>query len=124
MTPRDLIDDLRSRINPAYAAQLGTESYERRLCTEALEAQADEIEKARRTAEYWKAEHLAGNEEIERLRRAGIVVIDAFEALGETTVNVRLLLARANCESAMLELKRILMPNVELTGAALLRRPG
>lgn len=33
----DLIDDLRSRINPAYATQLGTESYERRLCAEALE---------------------------------------------------------------------------------------
>ena len=38
MTPNDLIDDLRSRINPAYAAQLGTESYERRLCAEAIEA--------------------------------------------------------------------------------------
>jgi len=35
---QDLIDDLRSRINPAYAAQLGTESYERRLCAEALDA--------------------------------------------------------------------------------------
>lgn len=45
MTPRDLIDDLRSRINPAYASQLGTESYERRLCAEALEAQADEIDR-------------------------------------------------------------------------------
>lgn len=38
MTPQDLIDELRSRINPAYATQLGTESYERRLCAEALEA--------------------------------------------------------------------------------------
>lgn len=38
MTPRNLIDDLRSRINPAYAATLGTESYERRLCAEALES--------------------------------------------------------------------------------------
>jgi len=32
---------------------------------------ADEIEAARRTAEYWKAEHLAANAEIERLQ-AGI----------------------------------------------------
>jgi hypothetical protein len=32
MTPQDLIADLRSRINPSYAATLGTESYERRLC--------------------------------------------------------------------------------------------
>ena len=47
MTPEDLIADLRSRINPAYAAQLGTESYERRLCAEALEAQAGEIESLR-----------------------------------------------------------------------------
>lgn len=38
MTPRDLIDALRSLINPAYAAQIGTESYERRICAEALEA--------------------------------------------------------------------------------------
>lgn len=38
MTPSDLIDDLRSRINPAYAHQIGTESYERRMCVEALEA--------------------------------------------------------------------------------------
>lgn len=47
MTPEDLIADLRSRINPAYTAQRGTESYERRLCAEALEAQRDEIERLR-----------------------------------------------------------------------------
>lgn len=47
MTPEDLIADLRSRINPAYAAQLGTESYERRVCAEALESQAEEIERLR-----------------------------------------------------------------------------
>lgn len=38
MKPRDLLDDLRSRINPAYANARGTESYERRLCADALEA--------------------------------------------------------------------------------------
>lgn len=38
MTPIDLIADLRSRINPKYAATVGTESYERRICAEALEA--------------------------------------------------------------------------------------
>ncbi len=38
MTPSELAADLRSRINPIYAAQLGTESYERRICAEALEA--------------------------------------------------------------------------------------
>ena len=47
MTPKDLIDDLRSRINPAYAAQLGTESYERRLCAEALESLISEIDMLR-----------------------------------------------------------------------------
>ena len=49
VTTSDLIDDLRSRINPAYANQLGTDSYERRLCAEALEAQAEEIERLRET---------------------------------------------------------------------------
>lgn len=44
MTPSDLIDDLRDRINPAYATTLGTESYERRLCAEALEALLAETE--------------------------------------------------------------------------------
>lgn len=37
-----LIADLRSRINPAYATQPGTESYERRLCAEAIEALVQE----------------------------------------------------------------------------------
>ena len=32
-----LAQELRQRINPAYATQLGTESYERRLCAEAIE---------------------------------------------------------------------------------------
>ncbi len=43
MTLKDLllsefISDLKSRINPAYAQQRGTESYERRLCVEAMES--------------------------------------------------------------------------------------
>ena len=33
----NLAQELRQRINPAYATQLGTESYERRLCAEAIE---------------------------------------------------------------------------------------
>lgn len=32
-----LAADLRQRINPSYAAQRGTESYERRECAEAIE---------------------------------------------------------------------------------------
>ena len=31
------IADLKSRINPAYANMLGTESFERRMCVEAIE---------------------------------------------------------------------------------------
>ena len=51
MTPNDLIADLRSRINPAYAATLGTESYERRLCAEALESLIAELDSLRAAAE-------------------------------------------------------------------------
>lgn len=46
MTPSDLIDDLRSKINPVYSAQAGTESYERRICAETIEgllSQRDEL---------------------------------------------------------------------------------
>lgn len=51
----DLIADLRSRINPIYAAQLGTESYERRICAEALEAQADECKAQQQKHEAFAA---------------------------------------------------------------------
>lgn len=47
MSITDLIADLRSRISPAYADVLGTESYERRMCVEALESQQAEIERLR-----------------------------------------------------------------------------
>ena len=42
MTPEDLIKALRSRINPEYAATHGTESYERRICVEVIEALVSE----------------------------------------------------------------------------------
>ncbi len=51
MNYKDLAADLRGRINPAYAPQSGTESYERRLCAEAIEAQADEIKRLQRTVD-------------------------------------------------------------------------
>lgn len=44
MTPRELIAELRRHINPNYADRMGTESYERRVCAEALEAQADRLD--------------------------------------------------------------------------------
>lgn len=37
MTLKTLVDDLRSRINPAYAATHGTESHERMICADAIE---------------------------------------------------------------------------------------
>jgi hypothetical protein len=59
----------------------------------------DEIERARRTAEYWKAEHFAGNVEIDRLRTAltGISTCSTCEAcrgaarlaLGEDTCRAK-----------------------------------
>ena len=49
-----LIDDLRDRINPIYASMLGTESYERRLCVEALEDLTETLARERR----WQGELL------------------------------------------------------------------
>lgn len=54
MTTQELIKDLCSRINPGYAHQLGTESYERRLCVEALEAMKAEIDRLRKDAERYR----------------------------------------------------------------------
>ena len=38
MTPQEIAADLRSRINPQYATWIGTESYDRRICAETIEA--------------------------------------------------------------------------------------
>ena len=45
----EFIADLRERINPAYADQRGTESYERKLCADALEAADKRIAEERET---------------------------------------------------------------------------
>ena len=37
-----IAQELRSRINPLYASQIGTESYERRVCAEEIERLEDE----------------------------------------------------------------------------------
>lgn len=59
MSPSDLIDDLRSRINPVYSAQVGTESYERRICAETIEwllSQREElIAELSKAAEYHRS---------------------------------------------------------------------
>lgn len=41
--PRKLAELLRQNINPAFAYHIGTESHERRVCAEAIEAQAARI---------------------------------------------------------------------------------
>ena len=41
--PRKLVELLRQNISPAYTHQIGTESHERRIYTEAIEAQAARI---------------------------------------------------------------------------------
>ena len=37
-SPASLVSELRSRINPSYEYQLGTESYERRICADVIES--------------------------------------------------------------------------------------
>lgn len=60
---KGLAYDLRQRINPAYATQRGTESYERRECAEAIEdliAQVEALTAERdavlQQAQQWKQE--------------------------------------------------------------------
>ena len=43
MTIDDLIQDLRSHINPVYADHIGTESWERKICANTLEEQRNQI---------------------------------------------------------------------------------
>jgi hypothetical protein len=57
MTPQDLAADLRTRINPLYATQPGTESYERRLCAEAIEGLLETV--AERDAEIEQLKSIA-----------------------------------------------------------------
>ena len=53
MTPEDLISDLRTRIVPMYARRIGTESWERKRCADALEALVRERDRLRQFAEKW-----------------------------------------------------------------------
>ena len=52
---------------------------------EEIERLTRELTDARRTAEHWKAEHLAGNAEIERLRTALAFLGKAFELADDQT---------------------------------------
>lgn len=92
MTPSDLIDDLKSRINPAYAHQLGTESYERRMCVEALEALQNENAELRAALydEQYGITATLRNDEMEQLK--------AIEQAAQTLCKVK---GRHHTEIAM-----------------------
>ena len=59
MTTQELIELLRSRINPAYTTQIGTESHERALCIDALQRQVLEIERERKSRQAAQIENEA-----------------------------------------------------------------
>ena len=75
MTPEDLIADLRSRINPAYANQIGTESWERKLCADALEEQASAID----LLHSWEADAKARASLLEQHLRAVLEVARVWQ---------------------------------------------
>ena len=64
----ELIADLRSRINPAYQNQRGTESYERKLCADALQSQAELIKELESEAEQLRKGHFDVSETAANLR--------------------------------------------------------
>ena len=85
MTPAELAADLRTRINPKYATQIGTESYERRICAEAIESLLISIEfytAAYKTANKIAKDALAENA---KLRFALSNVLDVVAGKGGTT---------------------------------------
>ena len=54
MNIEELITDLRSRVNPQYYDQIGTESYERHQCVLALESLLARIDVLRKDAERYR----------------------------------------------------------------------
>lgn len=50
MTDEDFLDDMRARINPAYADHIGTESWERRRALEIIDRLTGEVEALRQDA--------------------------------------------------------------------------
>ena len=81
----ELIADLRERINPAYADMRGTESYERKLCADALAAADKRIAELEAAIVAWKAdqkENMAiAVEECKRANEAERKLAVAREAL-------------------------------------------
>jgi DNA-binding PucR family transcriptional regulator len=62
MNIKELITDLRARINPQYYDQIGTESYERHQVVKALEYLQQENEQLRKDAEIGAAINRASEE--------------------------------------------------------------
>ena len=54
MNIEELITDLRARVNPQYYEQIGTESYERHQCVQALESLLARIDVLREDAERYR----------------------------------------------------------------------
>ena len=112
---QDLIDDLKLRINPAYADQRGTESYERRLCVEALEAQADEITKLRQQIQEQALEIISAGsqaisyyDEAERLRQQLDELVSALkEMMGFAGI------IEERCDDSATNLARAALANIE-----------
>lgn len=76
MSPQDLVDDLRSRINPVHANTLGTESYERRICADAIEGLLTQLAAERERADYaWRNANV-----IEKARQKEMAKRDALAA--------------------------------------------
>jgi len=79
MTPQKLINNLRNAINPAYAHQIGTESYERKLCAETMEALLNECNRLEEICVVVHGKLLRGDDDRESLD----LLATAWKARGE-----------------------------------------
>lgn len=105
MTPEDLIADLRSRINPAYANQIGTESWERKLCADALEEQTSRID----LLHSWEADAQARAGLLEQHLRAVLEVARTWQPEYATKMDRDTLRYAQECADGK-------VPNAELSG--------
>ena len=68
-----------------HALELCRSALSQPTSTEALDAYVEEkVKEARRTAEYWKSNHLAGNEQIATLTRQRDLAVEALEKQGHS----------------------------------------
>lgn len=96
MSPQDLANDIRSRINPAYAATIGTESYERRLCAEAIEDLITQVAVEKERADYaWRNANTiekARQEEMAKRDYLAAAMRDVFPAAHRLALELECLL--------------------------------